>query len=218
MSESSPPGDEAISQTSRRWIDGYSVVLLLVAMMAVAAAAASVALAMNGGFSGICCLWCLGPVLVIPLVFAVRGVVVRNSRCRLRRLWSLLALLPLLALSLLSLAGMISSWRSNPFCDLTTLSREGKYFHTRIEFQQDGNKSAVHDPYNKVRFCFGGAPEETRVEGDWRILVFHHGVILKTWVDDLEFSKEGIQLGGWMGAGREHGEMRVSERGEFQDP
>jgi hypothetical protein len=217
MSESNPLED-AIPRPFLRWIDIYSVALMFAALVAVAVAVVSLKLAIDGGFRGIFYHWCMGPVLVIPIVFAVRGLIARNSCCRLRRLWSILALLPLLSLSFLSLADSISSWRSNPVCDLAPLPRQRKYFHTRIEFQQDGNKSVVHDPYNKVRFCFGGAPEEMRVEGDWRIFVFHHGVILKTWVDDLEFGKEGIELGGWMGAGREHGVLQVSERGEFKDP
>lgn len=218
MSGSNLPEDVAIPQTTRRRIDVYSVVLLLAAIVAAGVAVVSLGLAMDGGFRGIFYFWCLGPLLVIPVVLAIRGLVVRNACCRLRRLWSILALVPILPLCGLSLAESIGSWRSNPVCDLAPLPRQGKYSQTRIEFRQEGNQSVVHDPYNQVRFCFGGPPEEARVEGTRRILVFRHGVILKTWVDDIEFSKEGIGLGGWMGAGREHGEMRVSKRGEFQDP
>lgn len=209
--KSSPP------RTARPWIDAGSVALLLTAMVAIIASVISLRLAMDGGFLGIFCFLCMGPLLVIPVAFAARALIAGSPRYRWRRFWSIIALLPMLPLCFLSLADSISTWRSNPVCDLSSLPGKGKYAHTRIEFQQGENQSVVHDPHNKIRFCFGGGPDEARIEADHRILVFHHGVILKTWVSDLEFTNEGIGIGGWMGAGLPHGEMQVSEQGVIEE-
>ena len=68
-----------------------------------------------------------------------------------------------------------------------------------------------------LRFCFGGGPEEERIEGDQRILIFRHGVILKTWVEDVEVEEFGIKVGAWMGAFLEHGQIHVTKDGGFEN-
>jgi hypothetical protein len=87
---------------------------------------------------------------------------------------------------------------------------------TRIEFHFPGKKRVVHDPYRKVVFCWGEAPE-VRKDPDGAVVAVFRGDSghLSTWWDQVGVSESDFDIGGWMGATISEDEIEVTKEGDF---
>jgi hypothetical protein len=51
------------------------------------------------------------------------------------------------------------------------------------------------------------------------VYIFTHGVIIKSWTDDIELSENATGIGGWMGADLPPGEaVWIGPDGRYQNP
>ncbi len=180
--------------------DRWSVLSVVMLFAGWAAAGWFIYLSMGGGFLGILLNWCLGVLLLVPIGFVVRDLIVRRPNAWVRLAFGLFALVGLTTLSLLLLGNLVMTWRSNPVHDIAGQPSGTRFTRTRFEFHKDAAHFIIHDPGNRLRFCFGSVPAAVRVEGDERVVVFDDWVILKSWTFDYGFEGEAINFGGWMGA------------------
>lgn len=198
---------------ARRGVDHRSVVFAVILLAGWVAAARFFMLSMAGGFLGIFLNWCLGILLLVPIGFLLRDLFCRRPHTRCRLTLGIASLTGLVLLSLLLIGGLVMTCVFNPVHDLKGLPPDSRHTRTRFEFRKDASHFVLHDPGNRLRFCFGAVPSVVRSDGEERVVVFEDWVILKSWTFDYGFEGESINFGGWMGAGSNEPELEIGPDG-----
>lgn len=204
---------EPLPKPTRRKADRWSALFLIIMLASWVAAAWFMSLAMSGGFLGISLNWCLGFVLLVPIGFLLRDLIVRRPHTLVRLALGIFSLLGLVPLSLWGIGDLVTTWLFNPVHDLKGQPPSSSYTRTRYEFRKGNSHFVIHDPGSRLRFCFGARPASIRVEGRERVVVFEDWVILKAWDFDYGFEGEAINFGGWMGTGWNEPELTIGPDG-----
>jgi len=204
---------ETERKTTRRGVDRWSVAFPVILLTGWIAAGWFFVLSMGGGFLGIFLNWCLGILLLVPIGFLLRDLFFRGPHTRGRLMLGIPCLVGLVVLSLLQIGDLVMTWIYNPVHDLKGVPSGSAFTRTRFEFRKDTSDFVIHDPGNRLRFCFGAVPSEIRLDGRERVVVFEDRVILKSWTFDYGFEGESINFGGWMGAASNDPELEIGPDG-----
>lgn len=204
---------ETDHRIAKRRVDRWSVLFVMIMLASWITAVWFLSLAMGGGFLGIFLNWCLGILLLVPIGFLLRELIVRGPQTAVRLSIGIFALIGLVPLSLWQIGSLVTTWHSNPVHDLKGLPPGSGFTRTRYEFRKDASHFIIHDPANRLRFCYGARPAAIRLEGEERVVVFEDWVILKSWTFDYGFEGGAINFGGWMGASSSEPELSIGPDG-----